>query len=285
MLDKKKANALAIEKEQPQKAELPARRKAFGAVIDPSPLITLDGELAVAEAALSASKAESERTQALMATNDTSKKSAEASKAQFLADKIKVEGLIRGAQMQWGSLFENDSNKRRAFIDQLVSGGAALIRVDVMPGDALADLPKGARIMVMGREDQPFDATELMPAMSADPKTQAQGFILRVDHPPFRLRPGMALSAWMELSGNPRPGFSLPRSAVLRHDGRTWVYAQEEEEKYVRKPVKLDAPLDGDQGWFVTEDGGLTSDDVIVVVGASSMLSEDLKAQGGGAPD
>ena len=71
----------------------------------------------------------------------------------------------------------------------------------------------------------------------------------------------------------------------VRHDGRAWVYAQEEEEKYVRKSVTLDAPLDGEQGWFIPESGGLTADDVIVVVGASSLLSEELKAQGGGAPD
>ena len=38
-----------------------------------------------------------------------------------------------------------------------------------------------------------------MPATTADPKTQAQGFVLRVDKPPFTLRPGMALTAWMEL--------------------------------------------------------------------------------------
>lgn len=285
MLDKKRAGALAIEKEQPQKMELQARRRAFGTVLDPTPLVVLDGELAAAEAALTASKAESERTQALMATNDTSKKIVEASKAQFLADKVKVDGLIRGAQMQWGVLFDRETTKRHAFIDNLVGGSAALIRVDLMPGDALAELPKNAHVIVMGREDTPFKATELMPAMAADPKTQAQGFILRVDKPPFTLRPGMALSAWMELPEKPRPGYALPRSAVLRHDGRTWVYSQEEEEKYVRKPITLDAPLDGEQGWFITEGGGLTADDVIVVVGASSLLSEELKAQGGGAPE
>ncbi|MEI6534546.1 MAG: hypothetical protein WCN98_04335 [Verrucomicrobiaceae bacterium] len=285
VLEKKKAAALGIEKEQPQKMELPARRRAFGSVLDPTALVALDGELAAAEAALVASQAESERTQALMATNDTSKKSAEASKAQFLADKVKVEGLVRGAQLQWGSLFDRETTKRRALIDQLLSGSAALIRVDLMPGDALADLPKSARIIVMGREDAPFNATELMPAMAADPKTQAQGFILRVDKPPFTLRPGMALSAWMELPEKPRAGFIVPRSAVLRHDGRTWVYAQEEGEKYIRKPITLDTPLDGNQGWFITEGGGLSADDVIVVVGVSSLLSEELKAQSGGAPD
>ncbi len=281
MLDKKRANVLGIEKEQPTKTMLQARRAAFGSVLDPAPLIALDGELATAEAALKASKAENERTQALVATNDASKKTADASEAAFVADRIKLETLVRSAQLQWGSVIDADPVKRRAFIDELVSGTTALIHVDLMPGDALAELPKAATVLVMGRETQPIKITDLRPATSADAKSQAQGFILRADKPPFALRPGMALTAWLELPEKPRAGFAIPRGAVLRHDGRTWVYVQEEEEKYVRKPIKLDAPLDGDEGWFITEDTGLTEDDVIVVVGASSVLSEELKAQGG----
>lgn len=285
MLDKDKATALAIEKDQPQKMELQARRMAFGSVIDPSPLVALDGDLASAEAALTASKAENERTRALAATNDASKKTLDASEAQFLADKIKLDSLIRGAQLQWGAVFTSDAAKRRAFIDELVNGTAALIRVDVMPGDALTELPKSARILVMGSEGKPISTSDIIPATNADPKTQSQGFILRVDKPPFALRPGMALTAWMELPEKPRPGYAIPRSAVLRHDGRTWIYVQEDEEKYVRRPVTLDTPLGADEGWFITEGGGLTADDVIVVTGASSLLSEELKAQGGGEPE
>lgn len=281
-LDKEQATALALEKDQPQKMELQSHRMAFGNVIDPTPLVVLDGDLTAAEAALTASKAENERTQALMATNDASKKTAEASQAQFLADKIKVEALTRGARMQWGSVFNNDTVKRSGFVDELINGSSVLIRVDVMPGDALTDLPKTARILVMGREDKPINATAIIPATAADPKTQSQGFILQVSKPPFALHPGMALTAWMELPEKPRPGYAVPRSAILRHDGRTWVYVQEEEEKYVRKPITLDAPLDDAQGWFIAEGGGLTADDVIVVTGASSLLSEELKAQGGG---
>ena len=77
----------------------------------------------------------------------------------------------------------------------------------------------------------------------------------------------------------------MPRSAVLRHDGRTWVFAQAEEEKFVRKPVTLDTPLDGEKGWFVAECGGIEAGDKLVVTGAQSLLSEELKAQGGGEPD
>jgi len=138
---------------------------------------------------------------------------------------------------------------------------------------------------MIGRESEPIGITDIQPATAADPKTQAQGFILRVSKPPFTLRPGMALTAWLELPGTPRSGFAVPRSAVLRHDGRTWVYVQREDDIYVRKPITLEAPLNADHGWFITEDGGLTADDAIVVVGASSLLSEELKAQGGGEPD
>jgi hypothetical protein len=283
VLEKERAKALGIDKEQPEKTELQARRIAFGSVLDPTPLVALDGELASAEAALKASKAENERTQSLVATNDASRKTADAAEAQFVADRIKLETLVRGAQLAWGALVDRDSTKRRAFVDELVSGRIALIRVDLMPGDALAELPKSASIIVMGREDKGFSTTEVLPATATDAKTQAQGFILRA-RPPFTLRPGMALTAWMELPDKPRAGFAIPRSAVLRHDGRTWVYVQEEAEKYVRKPVTLDAPLDGERGWFVLEGGGVTEDDVIVVVGASSLLSEELKAQGG-APE
>ena len=284
-LAKQKAVALALETQPPRKVSRQATRLAFGNVIDPSPLITLDGELAAAEAVLAASQAENHRTNALVATNDASRKSAEASEAQFLADKIKVDGIMRSAQLQWGAVFTRDATKRRSFIDDLVSGVEALIRVDVMPGDALAEMPTGAQIVVIGRESQPLATGDIQPATAADPKTQAQGFILRVTKPPIQLRPGMALSAWLELPGPPRPGLAIPRSAVLRHDGRTWVYVQKEAEKYLRQPITLEAPLAAEQGWFVSANDGVTAQDAVVVVGAASLLSEELKAQGGGEPD
>ena len=287
MLEKKKWQALDIDKGEPEKTELKPQRIAFGRVLDPTPLITLDGELAAAEAALDASRAENERTQKLLANGEnTSRKVAETAQAQFRADEIKADGLHRSALIEWGAAFAAlDAAKRREYVEQLVHGDTALIRVDILPGDALAEQPKSARVLVLGREEQPIETQNITPAADVDAKTQAQGFILRVDKSPFPLRPGMALTAWLELPEKPRAGFAVPRSAVLRHDGRAWVYVQEEEEKFVRKPVTLDTPLDGDKGWFVAEGGGIKADDVIVTVGAQSLLSEELKAQGGGAPD
>lgn len=287
-LEKEKWQALDLDKAELEKAELKPQRSAFGRVLDPTPLVALDGELAAAEAAIAASRAEHERTQKLLASGEnTSRKIAETAEAQFRADEIKADGLRRRALIEWGAAFPaRDASMRREFVEQLVVGDTALIRVDLLPGDALAEPPQSARLVVLGREQQPVETQAITPAADTDPKTQAQGFILRVDRPPFALRPGMALTAWLELAQPPRAGFAIPRSAILRHDGRTWVYVQEEEEKFVRKPVLLDTPLPGDRGWFVAaEGGGIAAADLLIVTGAQSLLSEELKAQGGAAAD
>jgi hypothetical protein len=284
-LEKEKWKALGIEMSEPEKAELAPRRIAFGRVLDPTPLVTLDSDLAAAEAALSASRAEHERTQKLLAAGEnTSRKAAETAEAQFRADEIKVAGLNRQAQLQWGEAGVGDAAKRREFVESLVRGEDALVRVDLLPGDAVSEQPRSAKLLVLGREQQPIETKLISPAAAADPRTQAQGFILRVTKPPFALRPGMALTAWLELAEQPRAGFTVPRSAVLRHDGRTWVFVQEEEEKFVRKAVVLDSPVES--GWFVAgENGGVKGDDLLVVVGAQALLSEEMKAASGGGEE
>ena len=286
-LEKEKWQALDLDKSEPEKTELKPQRLAFGRVLDPTPIVTLDGELAAAEAALAASRAEHERTQGLFKNGENlARKTLETAEAQFRGDEIKADGLRRSARLEWGPEFAAlDAAARREFVEHLVRGETSLIRVDILPGDALAEQPKSARVLVLGREAQPVETQSITPAADVDTKTQAQGFILRVEKAPFPLRPGMALTAWLELGETPRAGFAIPRAAILRHDGRAWVYVQEEEEKFVRKPVTLDTPLDGERGWFVAEGGGIKADDLLVVTGAQSLLSEELKAQGGSEPD
>ncbi len=287
LLEKEKAQALDLEKGEPEKTELKPQRVAFGRVLDPTPIVTLDGELAAAEAALAASRAQYERSQELFKNGENlARKAFETSEAQFRADQIKADGLRRSAQLTWGAAFSAlEAKARQQFVERLVRGESALIRVDILPGDALAEQPKSARVLVLGREEQAIETTNITPAADVDAKTQAQGFLLRVDAPAFPLRPGMALTAWLELPEKARAGFAIPRSAVLRHDGRAWVYVQAEEEKFVRKPVTLDTPLDGKKGWFVAEGGGIAADDLLVITGAQALLSEELKAQGGAAEE
>ena len=286
-LEKGKWKALALEMAEPEKAELKPVRVAHGRVLDPTPIVTLDGELAGATAALAASRAEYERTQSLLKSGEgMSRKIVETAEAQFRADEIKADGLRRKAQIEWGATVSGlDAVKRREFAEQLASGESALVRVELLAGDAVAAMPEAARLVLFGHEDEPMPAATIAPAMDADAKTQAQGFLLRVDKPRFALRPGMAVAAWLALAEQPRQGFAVPRSAILRHDGRTWVFIQAEEERFVRKAVALIAPLEDAKGWFVSGGGAIQADDLLVVTGAQALLSEELKAQGGGEKD
>lgn len=131
-LEKEKWQALGIEKDQPEHAEQRPQRMAFGRVLDPTPLVTLDSDLASAEAALAASRAESERSQKLLAAGEsTSRKNAEAAEAQFRSDEIRLAGLQRRAALEWGSdLAGLEAAARRALIDAIVRGGISLVRVD-----------------------------------------------------------------------------------------------------------------------------------------------------------
>ena len=104
-IEKGKWKAIGVEMEAPEKAELAPRRVAFGRVLDPTPLVTLDSDLAAAEAALSASRAEYERSQKLLAAGqNTSLKAVETAEAAFRADEIKADGIRRQGLMQWGAV-------------------------------------------------------------------------------------------------------------------------------------------------------------------------------------
>jgi hypothetical protein len=284
-LEKERWQSIGIAIAEPGKAQMAPHRVAFGRVLDPTPLAVLDSDLAAAEAAISASRAEYERTQKLLATGENmSRKAAETAEAQFRADESKLAGLHRQLLLQWGAAASaSDAATRHPFVEALVRGDAALVRVDLLPGDAVSEQPRSAKLLVVGREQQPIETTAISPAADADPRTQAQGFILQVTKPPFALRPGMALTAWLALAEEAHSGFDIPRSAILRHDGRTWIFVQKEEDKFVRKPVALDTPLD--TGWFVAEGGGVAAGDRLVVVGAQTLLSEEMKAAGGTAEE
>jgi hypothetical protein len=276
-LTKEQIETLDIRLAAPTKAQLKPQRQAFGHVLDPAPLLALVADLDAAESALTLTKSERERALALGL--NTSAKATETAQAQFRADTIKLSSLKRSATLAWGKGFADlDAAARDSAIDNLIAGETALVRADALPGEAISELPSAAKVLVLGREDQPLTSTSITPAPDTDASTQAQGFILRIDKPAFALRPGTAVTAYLELAGETREGVIVPRSAIVRHDGQTWVYVRAEEEgHFEREAVTLLAPQA--DGWFVAE--GIEAKDQLVTQGAATLLSQELKAAGG----
>lgn len=67
---------------------------------------------------------------------------------------------------------------------------------------------------------------------------------------------------------------SVPRGALLRHDGRAWVFVEAEPGRYIRREVALDRPAEG--FWLLRR--GIRAGERVVSVGGQSLLSEELKS-------
>ena len=76
----------------------------------------------------------------------------------------------------------------------------------------------------------------------------------------------------LRLSGKPVDGVVIPPDAVLRYEGKSWIYAQTGSNDFTRTEIPLDRPAEN--GWFVP--GNLTATHRVVVSGAQTVLSAEL---------
>ncbi len=238
--------------------KLPRELIAYGSVVDPAPLVALEEELSAAKAALAASKAEIERLRALRKDETVSQKALDAAEAQLAADKARFRIAQQKLSLAWCEA-------------PLPKGTAALVLVDLPSGQSLSALPKRARVSVLGHEDE-LPATVLCAERKTEPETQGQGFWLAVDSPSPALRPGVTVTAYLEVPGEPRTGVVIPPAAIVRAAGKTWVYEPIGDDRFVRREVALDQPATN--GWFCA-----TAIRHVVVVGAQTLLSEEMKSQ------
>ena len=270
-----------------QAAQAPSEIRGFGRVLDPGPLAALVTEGATARAALQASTKEYERVKTLFSQNqNASARAFETAEAAMNKDRVAVESVQWRLLAGWGKEIASRPDLS-AFVASLAARQAALIRVDVPLGDRPKAPPVGGRVAPVGAPENVIEAQILGSAPTTDPQSQTEGYLFLVGATP-RGRPssgqaqgpaptpGAALVAWLALPGEVRSGVIVPRDAVLRHQGETFVYLQRDD-VFQRKAVTLERPVGN--GWFSGKD--LKPQENVVVIGAQELLSEELKGQGG----
>ncbi|MDO8912159.1 MAG: hypothetical protein Q7V13_09930 [Phenylobacterium sp.] len=245
----------------------------FARVLDPGPLAQLDADLLAAAAAAQASNAEAARTRALAAADATvARKVAEAAAAQARADSAKLTLLRRRLGLEWGPVFMAMSDARRAaLISNLATGRAALVRLDA--GVPLAgvrwatlDLGGGSRAMV-----QVIGA-----ARTGDPRFPSSGLIGLVSGPGAQsLGAGLSLPVSLA-SGSGGQGVVVPRSALIRTGGGTFVYVRKDATHFERRALTGTAAEP--EGLFVG--GGLKAGEVVAVTGAAALYAAEQAPKG-----
>jgi hypothetical protein len=255
-------------------AQLSPEVKGYGHVLDISPLAAQVAELAGARAAGQASQAEWERLKTLAAQNNASQRALQAGEAAAVRDQAQAEAARLRLLAAWGSaLAERQDLPELA--QRLGSLSSALVEIDLPAGQPMNGAPTGARLIALADESAAAEGQFLGPAPAVDPQLQGRGFLFLVATNALRLAPGAALTGYLSLPGETQAGVAVPREAIVRFNGTTWVYRQDAEQTFERVETALESPLAN--GWFAR--GALKPGDKLVTAGAQQLLSEELKGE------
>ncbi|MGH7781213.1 MAG: efflux RND transporter periplasmic adaptor subunit [Candidatus Binataceae bacterium] len=255
----------------------PVEVEGYGFILDPAPLSKLNSDLVSAQATLDASAAQFRRTKRLYAEQkNVSLRDLQTAEAAYLIDKARLETLGQQLRDTWGGeIARADSRSRSELVYALIDRREAIARVTVPAGKVLDDFPAEAKIAVLGHEEHPVTARAVYFAPTVDPRIQGQSFLLLMRATGFPIRPGMAVSAALPTSGSGEQGVMVPRSAVLRYAGKEWVYQGLDADRFTRREI---VPAQySSEGYFITQN--LKPGMWVVVTGAQTLLSEELKAE------
>jgi len=256
-------------------AKLSAEIKCYGRVVDPTMLSAAVAESISARASVDASQKELERLKSLAAQDNASVRALESAEATAKRDTAQAASARAHLLAATGKAIA-DRADLPAFVQSLASGESALVRMDLPAGKDLQSDPAGARIVALGDGQNPIEAKFLGQTASVDPQTQNQGFLFLVEANSGRLSPGVAVTGYLSVTGESQAGVIVPRAAVIRHAGATYVYLETDGTNFVRRAISLGQPLES--GWFVA--AGVKAGDQVVVTGAQTVFSEELNSSG-----
>jgi membrane fusion protein, multidrug efflux system len=185
------------------------------------------------------------------------------------------ESVVR---QEWGSVVAKWAVEDAPELQHIFDQRELLVQMTV-PSDATFDAPKTISLEIGGATRTEASLVSTFPRI--DPRIQGRSFLYVVlAH--LGLAPGINLLAHLSI-GSQRKGLIVPTSAVVWSEGKAWVYRQTAPDRFTRRAVATDTPVE--TGFFVTE--GFSQGDRVVTQGAQVLLSEEmfLNGQGGGDSD
>jgi hypothetical protein len=244
-----------------------AQVDAFAKVLDPGPLAQLESDLLAAQASATASRAEAQRARSLNATGGSvAKKDLEAAVAQAGNDDAHLALLKRRLGLEWGpGIARLPDAQRKALIDELARGSAALVHVDT-PNNEGQD---GARSVDIDVGSASAHGVVLGAARQAEPRLQSSGLIVKVSGPSaILLSIGLTQSAHINQS-SALAGVVLPRSAVIRFEGSDWAYVRRGPTSFERRLIP--SPVPQEKGLFAAK--GFGPGEEVVSQGAAEIFA------------
>jgi len=259
----------------PVALDLQPEIKAFGRVLDPTPLVTLLAEVETAHAALTASQKEFDRLQKLHSEDENvSAQAVEAAEAALARDRAQAASARARLVAAWGPALAGRADLP-ALVRSLVEQKAALARLDVPPGERSPPAVV-VRCAPLAGETPARPAELLGPAPTADLQMQGAAYLVLLrEEPPA---PGTALVAYLGREGPPQKTLTVPRSAIVYHEGSAWLYVLGAGDTFERRRVELGRALPDS----FAIGAGVAETDRVLTAGAQQLLSHELQAAGDG---
>lgn len=266
-LDTETQERIGLKIETPSSAQWQPGIHATGRVANPLALMAAATDYETARTAAAASQAELERTRKLASQENASPRVLEAAQAAAARDRLALDAARAKFTADWGAQLAGQTNLA-AYAEQLQTDNLSLVKLMLPAGTFPDPLPATATIYVLGRETNAI-AAEFADNLFVDPATQVQTLLFSVKQ---KLPADVSVEAQLNTAGEPVNGVVVPDSAILRYEGKGWVYVQTDTNQFERAEVPLDKLMEG--GWFVSEN--LSATNRIVVGGAQTVLSAEL---------
>jgi hypothetical protein len=182
------------------------------------------------------------------------------------------------ARQQWGGIAAEWVVKGSPELGRILDQSEVLVQMTML-ADATYGTPKTISLEIPGGTRTEANLVSAFPRV--DPRIQGKSFLYRAHTRPG-LSPGVNLLAHLSV-GSAMKGLIVPTPAVVWSEGKAWVYQQTAADRFARRAVPTDIPVE--RGFFVAKE--FSPGDKVVVQGAQALLSEELllHGQGGGAAD
>jgi hypothetical protein len=264
----------------------PEQIRAYGAVLDVARITELtngyanaQAQLQTAQARFDVAKRAFERTQNLVEAAALARKDAEVAEGLFRTDQAslaaaesQVKTLAATARQEWGPVIGKWIVERSPQVVRLIERDQFLVQVTLPPGVVLAALPRSALAQAPTRNAN-IDLEYVSPATRTDARIQGLSYFFAAAGD-SGLLPGMNTTVYVP-SGKTYQGVFVEDTAIVRWQGRSWVYLRAGPDTFKRHPISTDQPVSDDD--YVVQDIPVGAE--IVLQGAQVLLSEEAKSE------
>ena len=190
--------------------------------------------------------------------------------ANVRAAQVAVQSTLAGVVQRYGDVVAGWLVSDAATLKRILQQQQVLVQI-TLPGDsASAAPPRNVRIQVTENTFVPATLVARSPRM--DPRVQGVGYVYVA--PSQALVPGMNVLALLPTTLD-ATGVTVPQSAVVWWQGKSWVYVERTPDHFARVEVPADQPTP--TGFVVRS--GLRVNDRVVTTGAQLLLSEEFRSQ------